>query len=314
MCEIHVGQRRQIDVEIRQRRDDINIVIQAIARAPIPTWQAFMDEIVARHDLDRGRQRQIADAFHERARVVLIAAMAERTWARQWFDMRWAWAVTGRLGPEPAAPAPLVFPQAGFQPPARAGHTLGRLAADAQNVHTSVVTKQTNQAVDKLIAVEVPSTQQTERQITVAWLSFPKPPGFNEYLRVATDVNRWFLTNTCRTESDNLYRKLLRGLVAMIEKQSGETKVELYKRLWEECREATGMCCEGHISRLCNVLVGFDESFQPPVSLGEILQNKMSAIAALMDVPTETKIQHANAVFEELGVPVEERVAWLEAF
>ena len=73
------------------------------------------------------------------------------------------------------------------------------------------------------------------------------------------------------------------------------------------------MCCEGHISRLCNVLVGFDETFAPPVPFGEILQNKMAAIAAL-EVETEEKIRQATAFFNEFAVPEPDRAAWLEAF
>jgi hypothetical protein len=73
------------------------------------------------------------------------------------------------------------------------------------------------------------------------------------------------------------------------------------------------MCCEGHISRLCNVLVGFDEAFQPPVPFGEILQNKMAAIAGL-DIPEEEKRKQANAFFDEHRVAQEERSAWLDAF
>lgn len=145
------------------------------------------------------------------------------------------------------------------------------------------------------------------------WLADEKARGWSDTLRVANDVNKWFNTKTCRAENDNLYRHLLRGLVAMINRTDSETRPELYKRLWEECREATGMCCEGHITRLCNVMVGFDEAFQPPVALGDLMQNKMSAIAG-MDIPEEEKRRQANAWFVEHAVPEEERTAWLEAF
>jgi hypothetical protein len=73
------------------------------------------------------------------------------------------------------------------------------------------------------------------------------------------------------------------------------------------------MCCEGHISRLCNVLVGFDEAFQPPVPFSEILYNKMAAIS-VMDVSTEEKIQQATTFFNEYAVPMDQRQAWLDAF
>ena len=73
------------------------------------------------------------------------------------------------------------------------------------------------------------------------------------------------------------------------------------------------MCCEGHLSRLCNVFVGFDEAFRPPVSLGELLQNKMAAIASL-DLSYDDKIQQAIDFFNEVGLPHADRSAWLDAF
>jgi hypothetical protein len=61
------------------------------------------------------------------------------------------------------------------------------------------------------------------------------------------------------------------------------------------------------------VMVGFDDAFKPPVSTGEMLQNKMAAIAA-KEVDTEIKQSEARDVFAELGIPVAEQAAWLEAF
>jgi hypothetical protein len=73
------------------------------------------------------------------------------------------------------------------------------------------------------------------------------------------------------------------------------------------------MCCDGHLSRLCNVLVGFIEDIKTEVPVGELLQQKMSAIAA-MDADTDRKRREALTVFEELRIPLAERDAWIEAF
>ena len=200
------------------------------------------------------------------------------------------------------------------RPPAdHARGMLGALARDGQNVHTGVVSNQTNLATEKLLSIRVPEHQHTERTLNFIWLGSLGVP-FATYLRVATDINRWFNTNTCRVDGDNLYRKLLRGLVAFIGYETDdERKTEMFRRLWEESCEATGMCCEGHISRLCNVLVGFDDNFQPPVSFGEVLQNTMSAIAGT-DVSDDEKRRLANAFFDEHSIPASDRVVWLEAF
>jgi hypothetical protein len=91
-----------------------------------------------------------------------------------------------------------------------------------------------------------------------------------------------------------------------------EVRGELVKRLWEECVESLDMCCEGHISRLANVFVGFDSAFKSPASPNEMLQAQIAEIAQ-MKLRLETKLAKANAVMDELKVPVEERAPWLEA-
>jgi len=92
-----------------------------------------------------------------------------------------------------------------------------------------------------------------------------------------------------------------------------ETKNEIYKRIFEECNESVGMCCDGHISRLCNVLVGFDDAFKPPVPIGELIQNEMAKIA-MSEADIDEKVRQAVAFFTEHNVPEDDRLAWLEAF
>ena len=85
------------------------------------------------------------------------------------------------------------------------------------------------------------------------------------------------------------------------------------KRLFEECSEAVGMCADGHVGRLINVLVGFDEQFKNNISPKEYFQNNMALIAK-SEAPLVFKIDQAKKLMEELDIPQEERAAWLEAF
>ena len=127
-------------------------------------------------------------------------------------------------------------------------------------------------------------------------------------------MQHWYGMSYCKTANDYLYKRALDGLYLTIQKvEDTETRHELFKRAFEECYESVGMCCEGHLSRLSNVMVGFDDAFAPPVPFGEILQTKMAAIAAL-EVETEEKIRQATAFFNEFAVPEPERAAWLDAF
>ena len=71
------------------------------------------------------------------------------------------------------------------------------------------------------------------------------------------------------------------------------------------------MCCDGHLNRLTNVMVGFDDAFQQAVPKGLILQEKMAKIAQIEN--PEERMTAAKALMTELEVSPEESEAWLDA-
>jgi hypothetical protein len=282
-------------------------------RDPLMRWQDVLEDLVNRAGLPRAFPGYVHwNIAREAARMYFETAHVnpEHHNDLRFFIRVWHWVRTGRNGPVPLPgvqiPAPLTPP-----PPIP---RLQALAQDQQNVHTREVSHQTNESTRKLLEVTVPLQQKTEQTLMLSWYALPNAPPHHKILKVAIDMNKWFNTETCREQGDKLYKHLLRGLVAYISQvRDVETKQELWKRAYQECDESVGMCCEGHITRLCNVLVGFDEAFQPPVPFSEILQNKMAAIS-LMDVSIDEKIQHATTFFNEYAVPMEQRQAWLDAF
>ena len=182
------------------------------------------------------------------------------------------------------------------------GGVLEAFAMDNQNVHRKVVTDNTNDQTKKLLEVTVPSEQNTLAEVRTL---FPKSR------KLIADVEHWYGVTMCRKEADCLYKRTLDGLWALI--KASPHREELSHRLAEEIAESLGQCCEGHLSRLCNVLVGFDEAFTTVVSKAEILQQKMADIAAL-GVTERTKKMRAKKVLRELEIPVAEHAAWLDAF
>jgi hypothetical protein len=151
---------------------------------------------------------------------------------------------------------------------------LEALSRDNQNVHTGAVNKQTASGVTTLLETLLVVGQDTLAEIKEVWETRPVATRKS----ILKDMTRWYQTALCRTEDDYLYRRLLDGLWTRI--KLSPHKEDLVQRLWEEADESRKMCCEGHISRLCNVLVGYDETFQAPVSAGEMLQQKIAAISA----------------------------------
>jgi len=192
-------------------------------------------------------------------------------------------------------------------PTAQPQSDLHRLSLDGQNVHTREVTIQTNDAMALLIGADVPTGQNTMAEITAAWGDKPKA----RLKRTVKDMGLWYKAESCRTDDDRLYKRALDGLWATIRESTHKT--ELIQRLWEEAEESVKMCCDGHLSRLCNVLVGFDEVFKPEIPVGLLLQQKMAVIAA-KEIAVEYKVGEAWAVFEDLKIPRDQRLDWLEAF
>jgi len=180
--------------------------------------------------------------------------------------------------------------------------TLEDIAKDAQSVHTTVVSEQTNRGLEVLLAVAVDNRLY---DVFYKWAS-----GTGDK-RVFKDFKRWYAESSCCKVNDWLYKRAFDGLLTII--FGHKDRMDLIQRLQEEMKESVGMCCVGHINRLVNVMVGFDDRFAPPVPVGEILQQKIARIAE-MDISVEAKVGEAWTVFEELKIPMVERDAWIDAF
>lgn len=242
-------------------------------------------------------QVNAAHAAHDQ-RVAGVRAQNDAAFARQRPFLAALFEAAGGDG------AVHVLPPA---PPRPAG--LERIARDTQNVHTTAVVRHTNAGEEKLLAVRTDGRSVGLRVLR----SFAARGGtLGGVLRVANDVEQWYNRGTCRTPGDRLYARCLEGLWTLIEQQPDKVRAELKARLWEEASESVGMCCEGHIARLVNVMAGFDENFRPSVSVGEAIQSKIAEIAK-MGIPTEDKVARARAYLTELAVSAEEQAPWLEA-
>ena len=178
---------------------------------------------------------------------------------------------------------------------------LDRLAKDNQNIHTFAISNQTNDMLKLLSKVDVPHNQKTMQEIKEVWLI--QNPSLEQ------DMRAWANTPTVIEKDDFLYRNTLRSTWAKIKTYPADIQKELAKRLYEECVESIGMCAQGHISRLTNVFVGFDEKFVQP----ESLQDRMAKVS-LLEISEEQKKAEATKIMDQMNVPLEHRQVWLDAF
>ena len=187
---------------------------------------------------------------------------------------------------------------------------LGKIAKDRQSVHAVSVTKSTNEGIFILEKEAVPVGQKTLAEIEKEWLKlYP----LWRVEKIIADMKDWGSRRQVMDKKKNLYKSVLRGLWAKIKTFDCELKEELTKRLWEECTEALGMCADGHVGRLVNVLIGFDEQFKNNISPKEYFQNNISLIA-LSTVPMTFKLDQAKKLMDDIEMPENERQMWLDAF
>ena len=195
-------------------------------------------------------------------------------------------------------------------PPPDTRTELQRLAQDTQNVHTAPVSQQTNRGIEELMKLTVPPEQNTLHELRTTWTAIYTGRAVDE--RIYHDMALWYNQPTCCKENDWLYKTLLDRLLVKIKSfKDAAVKRQLFMRLQQECADSYHMCCIGHINRIINVMVGFDESFQPSIPKGEILQNKFAMFSQIED-DTEKYVQ-ATALLAELGVVGDEAAVWLDA-
>ena len=185
---------------------------------------------------------------------------------------------------------------------------LGKLVRDEQNIHTDFVNKLTDKNLKKINDTVVPKNQKTIDEICTAWINHNLTKNIDE---IYHDMKFWGMQKTIITENDYMYRINLRNLWAKIKTyQNKEEYIDLLKRLHEETNDSLGTCAQGHISRLANVLVGFDEAYEIKTNSIEEFQNKIAEISYL-DISLEDKYIKANILMDEFNIC--NRSEWLDA-
>jgi hypothetical protein len=184
-------------------------------------------------------------------------------------------------------------------------NSLAAIAASSQSVHTRAVIDQSNRGVAFILAVPVPEDQNTLADLKALWADASEKT-------THTDIKTWWDKSLCFSPGDYMYRRLLKGVWAFIKSQDdAERRSELETRLLQECREARGMCCQGHTNRLVNVLSGFVGDIQVEQSRGEILQQEFAEIGGIED--EEARYLRATQVIADLGLNADEAGPWLDA-
>lgn len=171
--------------------------------------------------------------------------------------------------------------------------------ADNQNVHRKETVKHVTDVFNKLMEIVVPPTQTTLGSVIQKCNLPPK---------AIIQLTQHYCEPVDIYEIPRAYPRALDAVWAYIEFHPEKT--ELYTRVRDELTDNVGMCAQGNLSRICNIVSGYIDGIQPHVPQGELLQN---AIAAIATDNEGNKIERAKAVFRELHIPEEQWGDWIEA-
>lgn len=183
------------------------------------------------------------------------------------------------------------------------GINLVAFAQDSQNVHRSSVQSATEKALDKITARPLAPGQNTLIEVITA---FTEPavrcPMYIEAIPVFVSD---YKSSVISAFGKN-YRTVADHIWAFI--RNHKHRDDLCLRFAQEVLDGDAKCNNGKITRLVNVLRGFDHSLDPEPSR-EIFQSRM---ASLLSAPLETREASARALFAEFLIPDDEQAVWLE--
>ena len=185
---------------------------------------------------------------------------------------------------------------------------LRAFAVDGENVHRSSVQSATERSVKLLMGRDVPPTQNTLDELTVAFHDPTMVKWVNATARNL--VLHEIATDSLDTVAFSVrYGDVLDRVWAFV--KIHREKKDLVIRLAQEADEGVGKCSNGKMARLVNVLQGYDDSlFVDPQPPKEAFQELM---ARLSRRPAAERGPAATALFEEYRIADAERGAWLEA-
>jgi hypothetical protein len=183
---------------------------------------------------------------------------------------------------------------------------LRAFAADGQSVHRSSVQDYAQRTCIALIERPVPEDQDTLGEIidnmnNVTMVRWARAGNKEAIIILLT-------TDYFEAEAFGLrYRDVMDRVWAFI--RSHKERAQLLVRLTQEVNDGVGMCTNGKMARLVNVLQGYDESLDAPPPPREVFQGRISA---LMSMPLAGRVAEARSLFAEFNIPAEEHDVWLE--
>jgi hypothetical protein len=185
---------------------------------------------------------------------------------------------------------------------------LAQLANDRQNVHTAMVVAKVKETVDKILLIPVPLEYRTDTLKTsgeiILECKLSRAAAWQMMAKYCGDENIYEMGN-------GIYGRVLNSVWQYI--KTSPDAADLKKILAAEMEDNIGMCAQGNLSRLCNILSGYLDGINTDVkSKNEIIGEKLAEL--MKSEPNEdNRREVGRLILRDHGIPFEEWNAWLEA-
>ena len=187
-------------------------------------------------------------------------------------------------------------------------NVLARFANDNQNVHTTLVVEQTKKNVAEILKIPVPEIFKWQKNKlsmtykTIIMFCHLSPKSAWQFSSMyCSDITIYDL-------EPGIFGKVVDGVWQFI--KNSPDKADLKKILAAELRDNIGMCAQGNLSRMCNVLQGYLDGIGQKESVSEILGREFSKLMELENA-VEREARGA-AILRENAVPDDQWEQWLE--
>ena len=187
-------------------------------------------------------------------------------------------------------------------------NVLARIANDNQNVHTQLVVEQTKKNVAEILKIPVPEDYKWQAaRLSMTYKSIIM------FCHLSPKSAWQFSSMYCSDATiydlePGIFGKVVDGVWQYI--SNSPDKTDLKKILSSELRDNIGMCAQGNLSRICNVLQGYLEGIGQKEALNTILGREF---AKLMEVESEIeRLNQGKLILFNNNVPEDQWEPWLE--
>jgi hypothetical protein len=186
---------------------------------------------------------------------------------------------------------------------------LRQFAADPQNVHTLEAVRQTKEIVERIRRIPVPEDYRWNNTIAS---KTPFEIGWHCKLsqRAAWQMMSQYAQEVAIYDIEvGIYGKVLDSVWQYVKNSSD--KEDLCRVIKQEMEDNVGMCAQGNLSRICNVLAGYMEGVGAQESVAEILGRELPLLMSIQD--EYQRLVAAHHILRNNMVPEAEWSAWLDA-